>query len=263
MKFCSLYSGSSGNSIFIASDNAKVLIDAGLAGKKIDDALKHIGEESSSIDGIFITHEHSDHIKGVGVLSRKYDIPIYANDNTWAVMEKNIGRIKEHNIRIMDRRSSITINDLEIRSFNIPHDAIAPVGYTVSYAGKSASVVTDFGVFTEEIRDNIIDSDIILLESNHDVNMLRMGPYPYKLKLRVLGENGHLSNEDCGSAIVSLLKNDKKKQIVLGHLSGTNNHPDLAYQTVVDVLSANGIRPGDDVILQLASRHNPSEIILL
>lgn len=263
MKFCSLYSGSSGNSIFIASDNAKVLIDAGLAGKKIDDALKHIGEESSSIDGIFITHEHIDHIKGVGVLSRKYDIPIYANDNTWAVMEKNIGKIKEHNIRIMDRRSSITINDLEIRSFNIPHDAIAPVGYTVSYAGKNASVVTDFGVFTEEIRDNIIDSDIILLESNHDVNMLRMGPYPYKLKLRVLGENGHLSNEDCGSAIVSLLKNDKKKQIVLGHLSGTNNHPDLAYQTVVDVLSANGIRPGDDVTLQLASRHNPSEIILL
>ena len=263
MKFCSLYSGSSGNSIFIASDNTRVLIDAGLAGKKIDDALKHIGEESSSIDGIFITHEHIDHIKGVGVLSRKYDIPIYANDNTWAVMEKNIGKIKEHNIRIMDRRSSITINDLEIRSFNIPHDAIAPVGYTVSYAGKSASVVTDFGVFTEEIRDNIIDSDIILLESNHDINMLRMGPYPYKLKLRVLGENGHLSNEDCGSAIVSLLKNDKKKQIVLGHLSGTNNHPDLAYQTVVDVLSANGIRPGDDVILQLASRHNPSEIILL
>lgn len=197
MKFCSLYSGSSGNSIFIASDNAKVLIDAGLAGKKIDDALKHIGEKSSSIDGIFITHEHIDHIKGVGVLSRKYDIPIYANDNTWAVMEKNIGKIKEHNIRIMDRRSSITINDLEIRSFNIPHDAIAPVGYTVSYAGKNASVVTDFGVFTEEIRDNIIDSDIILLESNHDVNMLRMGPYPYKLKLRVLGENGHLSNEGC------------------------------------------------------------------
>ena len=263
MKFCSLYSGSSGNSIFIASDNTRVLIDAGLAGKKIDEALKHIGEEASSIDGIFITHEHIDHIKGVGVLSRKYDIPIYANDNTWAVMEKNIGKIKEHNIRIMDRRSSIAIKDLEIRSFNIPHDAIAPVGYTVSSAGKNASVVTDFGVFTEEIRDNIIDSDIILLESNHDVNMLRMGPYPYKLKLRVLGENGHLSNEDCGSAIVSLLKNDKKKQIVLGHLSGTNNHPDLAYQTVVDVISANGIRPGDDVILQLASRHNPSEIILL
>ena len=212
MKFCSLYSGSSGNSIFIASDNTRVLIDAGLAGKKIDEALKHIGEEASSIDGIFITHEHIDHIKGVGVLSRKYDIPIYANDNTWAVMEKNIGKIKEHNIRIMDRRSSIAIKDLEIRSFNIPHDAIAPVGYTVSSGGKNASVVTDFGVFTEEIRDNIIDSDIILLESNHDINMLRMGPYPYNLKLRVLGENGHLSNEDCGNAIVSLIKSDKRSR---------------------------------------------------
>ena len=232
MKFCSLYSGSSGNSIFIASDNTRVLIDAGLAGKKIDEALKHIGEEASSIDGIFITHEHIDHIKGVGVLSRKYDIPIYANDNTWAVMEKNIGKIKEHNIRIMDRRSSIAIKDLEIRSFNIPHDAIAPVGYTVSSGGKNASVVTDFGVFTEEIRDNIIDSDIILLESNHDINMLRMGPYPYNLKLRVLGENGHLSNEDCGNAIVSLIKSDKKKQIMLGHLSGTNNHPDLALSLI-------------------------------
>ena len=263
MEFCSLYSGSSGNSIFIASDNTKILIDAGLAGKKIDDALKHIGEEASSIDGIFITHEHIDHIKGVGVLSRKYDIPIYANDNTWAVMEKNIGKIKEHNIRIMDRRSSISIKDLEIRSFNIPHDAIAPVGYTMTSGGKNISVVTDFGVFTEEIRDNIIDSDIILLESNHDVNMLKMGPYPYNLKLRVLGENGHLSNEDCGRAIVSLLEKGIKKQIMLGHLSGTNNHPDLAYQTVLDVLSNNGVKVGDDVSLQLASRHNPSEIILL
>lgn len=263
MKFCSLYSGSSGNSIFVAADNAKILIDAGLAGKKIDEALKHIGEEPSNIDGIFITHEHIDHIKGVGVLSRKYDIPIYANDSTWAVMEKNIGKIKEHNIRIMDRRSSIAINDLEIKSFNIPHDAIAPVGYTIRANGKTASVVTDFGVFTEEIRDNIIDSNIILLESNHDVNMLKMGPYPYNLKLRVLGENGHLSNEDCGAAIVSLLKANEKKHIMLGHLSGTNNHPDLAYQTVKDVLSLNGIKPGEDVSLQLASRHNPSEIIML
>ncbi|MCQ2969855.1 MAG: MBL fold metallo-hydrolase [Clostridium sp.] len=263
MKFCSLYSGSSGNSIFIASNNTKILIDAGLPGKKIDDALKYIGEEASSIDGIFITHEHIDHIKGVGVLSRKYDIPIYANNNTWAVMKKNIGKIKEDNIRVMDRRSSVTINDLEIRSFNIPHDAIAPVGYTVSCDGKSASVVTDFGVFTEEIRDNIIDSDIILLESNHDVNMLKMGPYPYNLKLRVLGENGHLSNDDCGNAILNLLKNNKKKHIMLGHLSGTNNHPDLAYQTIADILSTNGISIGEHVALQMASRHNPSEIILL
>ena len=263
MKFCSLYSGSSGNSIFIASDNTRVLIDAGLAGKKIDEALKHIGEEASSIDGIFITHEHIDHIKGVGVLSRKYDIPIYANDNTWAVMEKNIGKIKEHNIRIMDRRSSIAIKDLEIRSFNIPHDAIAPVGYTVSSGGKNASVVTDFGVFTEEIRDNIIDSDIILLESNHDVNMLKFGPYPYTLKRRILSEVGHLSNEDCGKALVDLIKYKSNKRIILGHLSGTNNHPELALETVSGVLRENNIILDKDIDLTMANRHSPSNLIVV
>ena len=261
--FFTLASSSAGNSSYIGACSGGILVDCGINCRAVESGLNSRDIKPEKLSGILITHEHIDHIKGVGVLSRKYDIPIYANDNTWAVMEKNIGKIKEHNIRIMDRRSSIAIKDLEIRSFNIPHDAIAPVGYTVSSGGKNASVVTDFGVFTEEIRDNIIDSDIILLESNHDINMLRMGPYPYNLKLRVLGENGHLSNEDCGNAIVSLIKSDKKKQIMLGHLSGTNNHPDLAYQTVVDVLSANGIRPGDDVTLQLASRHNPSEIILL
>ena len=263
MKFCSLYSGSSGNCIFVASDNAKVLIDAGLPGKKIDEALKHIGEEPGSIDGIFITHEHSDHIKGVGVLSRKYDIPIYANENTWIAMESNIGKIKEHNKVIIDRRSNTVIKDLDIKSFIIPHDAVAPVGYTLSSNGKNVSVVTDFGVFTEEIRDNIKDSEVILIESNHDVNMLKMGPYPYALKLRVLGEHGHLSNEDCGKAIVDVLRFGLKKTIVLGHLSNTNNHPDVAYQTVLDVLSSNGINPGQEVFLSLANRHNPSELITL
>ena len=157
MKFCSLYSGSSGNSIFIASDNTRVLIDAGLAGKKIDEALKHIGEEASSIDGIFITHEHIDHIKGVGVLSRKYDIPIYAPHDTWVAMESTIGKIKEHNIKVMDRRSVVSIKDMDIKSFIIPHDAAAPVGYTINLDGKMASVATDFGTFTREIEDSIKD----------------------------------------------------------------------------------------------------------
>ena len=176
MKFCSLYSGSSGNSIFIASENARILIDAGLPGKKIDEALKSIGENPKDLDGIFVTHEHSDHIKGIGVLSRKYDIPIYSNADTWTVMEGLIGKIKEHNIRIMDRRSTMSIKDLDVISFNIPHDAVAPVGYTVHCNGKKASVTTDFGIYTEEIRDNIKDSEVILLESNHDINMLKFGP---------------------------------------------------------------------------------------
>ncbi|MGL5087477.1 MAG: MBL fold metallo-hydrolase [Clostridium sp.] len=261
MKFCSLYSGSSGNSIFIASEKARVLIDAGLPGKKIDDALRSIEQNPDSIDGIFITHEHSDHIKGVGVLSRKYDIPIYANADTWTVMEKSIGKIKEHNIKIMDRRSILQIKDLQIKSFNIPHDAVAAVGYTVHCNGKQASVTTDFGVYTEEIRDNIKDSQVMLLESNHDVNMLKFGPYPYNLKRRILSEVGHLSNEDCGKALVDILKYGCEKKVFLGHLSGTNNHPDLAYETVVGVLRENNIELDKDIYLRMANRHSPSNII--
>ena len=124
------------NSIFIASDNAKVLIDAGLPGKKIAEALNSIGEDPSKIDGIFVTHEHSDHIKGIGVLSRKYDIPIFTNANTWSAMESIIGKIKEHNIKIMDRRIYRIFRDIDITSFNIPHDAVAPVGYTIHSNGK-------------------------------------------------------------------------------------------------------------------------------
>lgn len=261
MKFCSLYSGSSGNSIFIASEQARILIDAGLPGKKIDEALRSIEQNPGNIDGIFITHEHSDHIKGVGVLSRKYDIPIYANANTWSAMESNIGKIKEHNIKIMDRRSILKIKDLDIKSFNIPHDAVAAVGYTVHSNGKQASVTTDFGVYTEEIRDNIKDSQVLLLESNHDVNMLKFGPYPYSLKRRILSEVGHLSNEDCGKAIVDILRYGARKKVFLGHLSGTNNHPDLAYQTVINVLQENNIKQNEDIYLAMASRHNPSNII--
>ncbi|MGG7179238.1 MBL fold metallo-hydrolase [Clostridium paraputrificum] len=263
MKFCSLYSGSSGNSIFVSSKEAKILIDAGLPGKKIDEALNSIGENPRDLGGIFITHEHSDHIKGVGVLSRKYDIPIYANDKTWLAMESSIGKIKEHNIKIMDRRSTVDIGDLAIKSFIIPHDAIAPVGYSVVCDNKKVSVATDFGTFTEEIYSNIKDSEVILLESNHDVNMLKFGPYPYSLKRRILSEVGHLSNEDCGKAIVDIAKNGLGKKIILGHLSNTNNHPDLAFQTVLSVVQEYGIKQGEDILLSMANRKAPSEYIEL
>ncbi|WP_455795245.1 MBL fold metallo-hydrolase [Clostridium butyricum] len=261
MVFCSLYSGSSGNSMFITSDRAKILIDAGLPGKKIDEALKAIDEETKNIDGIFITHEHSDHIKGVGVISRKYDIPIYANADTWSAMEGSLGKIKQHNIKVIDKRSVTEIGDLNIKAFNIPHDASGPMGYTVSDGKKNISVATDFGTFTREIYDNVKDSEVILLESNHDVNMLKFGPYPYQLKRRILSEIGHLSNDDCGNAIVELVKCGNNKKIILGHLSNTNNQPDLAYATVLDVLNDNGIKNNEDIILTMANRHNPSSYI--
>lgn len=261
MIFCSLYSGSSGNSMFIASDKAKILIDAGLPGKKIDAALQEIKQNPNELDGIFITHEHSDHIKGVGVLSRKYDIPIYANADTWCAMESSLGKVKEHNMKVIDKRSVTEIGDMSVKAFNIPHDAVAPMGYTVNSSEKSISVATDFGTFTREIYDNIKDSEVILLESNHDVNMLKFGPYPYNLKRRILSEIGHLSNDDCGNAIVELYKCSTNKKIILGHLSNTNNQPDLAYQTVLNVLSENGIKQKKDIILTMANRHSPSSYI--
>lgn len=256
MKFCSLYSGSSGNSIYIASDNVKILVDAGLPGKHIEKALSEIGEKPSDIDGIFITHEHSDHIKGVGVLSRKYDIPIYANKLTWQGMEQCIGKVKEQNIKIIDE-NEMNIKDIQIKSYKIPHDAAMPFGYSVTSGNKKVCVATDLGYFSDEVKEAIKDSDVILLESNHDVEMLKFGPYPYPLKRRILSNVGHLSNEDCGKAIVDIMDH-KKKNIILGHLSKTNNYPELAYKTVENILTSNNIKCQKDIILSVAERSVPS-----
>ena len=210
MKFCSLYSGSSGNSIFIAGDQGKILIDAGMPGKYIEASLKEIGESPKFIDGIFITHEHSDHIKGVGVLSRKYNIPIYATEKTWLEMEGRIGNIKEESVRRFNG-NSIDIKDITVNRFSTPHDAIDSSGYTVHHKDKKCAVVTDIGHFSYEIKDAIRNSDVILLESNHDVEMVKFGPYPYNLKRRILSSVGHLSNEDCGKAIIDILDGKEKE----------------------------------------------------
>lgn len=257
MIFCSLYSGSSGNSIFVGSEQTKILVDAGLTGKSIISALENIGEDPRELNGILITHEHSDHVKGAGIMSRKFDIPIYANEKTWIAMERCLGSIKSHNIRLVEK--DFTIRDMEISSFRVPHDAAACRGYTIAHGGKKISIATDIGVFTEEIRKNILESDLVLLESNHDVEMLKFGPYPYDLKRRVLSEVGHLSNVDAGKAALEILKHGSKK-IVLGHLSGTNNIPELAFKTVESIFLEEklSIGKGLDVDLALASRIRPS-----
>ena len=146
MIFCSLYSGSSGNSIFISTGKSKVLIDAGMPGKSIEKALNEIGETCENLDGIFVTHEHGDHIKGVGILSRKYNIPIFANISTWEVMLNSIGKIKDVNIKIVNN-ASVSINDMDILSYNIPHDAVAPCGYSLVHNNKKVCIATDLGSF--------------------------------------------------------------------------------------------------------------------
>jgi phosphoribosyl 1,2-cyclic phosphodiesterase len=261
MFFCSLYSGSSGNSIFVSSEETKILIDAGLPGKKIEMALNKINREASNIDAIFITHEHSDHIKGVGVLSRRYDIPIYANKSTWKEMFDKIGKIKEKNIKIMEN-DYVILKDMKITKYNISHDAAEPVGYTIQAGKKKVCIATDLGYFSEEVKEAVSEADIVLLESNHDVDMVKCGPYPYNLKRRILSDIGHLSNDDCGKAIAYIAKG-KCKRIILGHLSKTNNHPQLAYETVVSVLRENDIELDRDICVDMANRDMPSECIEL
>lgn len=259
MIFCPLYSGSSGNSIFVSSNNTKVLVDAGLPGKSIEKALERIGENPADIDGIFVTHEHIDHTKGVGVLSRKYDIPIYTNAPTWDSMSKTIGKIKDKNIKVL-QSNYISIKDMDITSYKISHDAAAPSGYSLSCEDKKACIATDLGFFSTEIRKTLEDADVVLLESNHDVQMLKFGPYPYNLKKRILSNIGHLSNDDCGKAIVNIA-NGKFKKIILGHLSKTNNYPELAYQTVLNILNEAKIDLNKDLTVSVAKRDMPSNYI--
>ncbi|WP_125154142.1 MBL fold metallo-hydrolase [Clostridium rectalis] len=259
MFFYSLYSGSSGNSVLVSSEKTKILIDAGLPGKSIEKALHTIDQKPTEIDAIFVTHEHTDHIKGVGVLSRKYDIPIYTDSLTWEAMLPKIGKLKEHNIKIIENNYS-NVKDLDIISYNIPHDAVSPHGYSICNNKKKFCLATDLGYFTEEIQSILKDADAILLESNHDEEMLKFGPYPYVLKRRILSDMGHLSNEACGKAILSIL-NSYKKKIMLGHLSKTNNYPDLAYQTVLSLLTENEVKLNEDIELFMANRSIPSKIV--
>ncbi|MEG2289785.1 MAG: MBL fold metallo-hydrolase [Clostridium sp.] len=256
MKFCPLFSGSSGNSIFASENGSNILIDVGMPGKSIDRELNNIGVDPKSIDGIFITHEHSDHIKGAGVFSRKYDVPIYAPSLTWEAMETKIGNIRVENIKIIDGKFS-EIKGLTIENFPISHDAVSPRGYKIHGKKKTCCIATDLGYFSIEVKEALVDSDIILLESNHDVEMVKFGPYPYPLKRRILSSQGHLSNEDCGKAIVDILK-DEYKTIYLGHLSKTNNYPELAYETVVGVLRENNINIEKDISLRMCNRDGHS-----
>lgn len=259
MIFCPLYSGSSGNSVFISSENSSILIDAGLSGKSIEKAFTSIDRNINNLDGIFVTHEHIDHVKGVGVLSRRYDIPVFANELTWKSMSKTIGKIKEENIRIIDKES-VNIKDINVASYKIPHDAADPVGYSICCGKKKMSIATDLGYFSKEVEESVKNSDVVLLESNHDVEMLKFGPYPYSLKRRILSNVGHLSNDDCGKAIINMIKNNCKN-IVLGHLSKTNNYPELAYATVTEVLRESHIKVDKDIHITMAKRDMPSNYV--
>lgn len=258
MWFCSLYSGSSGNCIYVGSEKANILVDAGLSGKKIIRALNEIGVSPEKIDAILVTHEHRDHINGVGVLSRMFNIPIFANNNTWEGMAGMIGKINERNIKITRNDCIFTIGNIEIKPYSIPHDAADPVGYCFYNNNNKISIATDIGHVSKNVADNIKDSDLLLLESNHDLEMLKSGPYPFELKKRIMSDVGHLSNKDAGKALLKVL-GSKPSTVVLGHLSEMNNYPELCFKTVASALVEDGVELGRDVSLSLADRHSVSK----
>ena len=262
IKFCSLSSGSSGNCQYIETDRTKILIDGGFSGKKIEGLLSSIGTSAIDIDYILVTHEHIDHVKGVGVLSRRYDIPILANNNTWLNMSKTIGEIKDRNIKIIESNKDFELEDLGVCPFKIFHDAAEPVGYCIYYKNIKISIITDTGWVNNNIKSKIKGSTLYLMESNHDVKMLKEGSYPWYLKKRILGVNGHLSNEDAGKVLSEVLLG-KGEVVLLGHLSKDNNSPSLAQETVRECIESHGINVHRDIALDLTYRDRPTKVYAL
>lgn len=262
LKFCSLFSGSSGNSLFVQSDQSKILIDCGASGKKICEALASINSSIEDIDAILITHEHSDHVQSLGLLSKKYNIPIYINEETFnALTNAQKEKISEDKINFFINDKEFYFNDLTIKPFSIPHDAANPCGYNIHNGKRKISIATDLGHINDSILDNLKNSSFILLESNYDPSILQVSKYPYSLKERIKGPKGHLSNETAGK-LISALSGNELKEVMLGHLSKENNFPELAYQTVTEELMRNNIDL-NTLRLSVANRYNPSKIVEL
>jgi metallo-beta-lactamase family protein yycJ len=261
MQYISVSSGSSGNCHFISDGNTKILIDAGLSGKKIEKNLWEHSEDLKEIQGIFVTHEHLDHIKGVGILSRRYNIPVYATEGTWRGMEQGLGNIIEKNQKIIEIGSSIEIGTIQLNAYSVLHDALEPCGFTITDGRKKVSIATDLGCVTKEVVGALQGSDLVVLESNYDDELLRYSGYPYALKSRLRSNQGHLSNEDAGKLSVFLVQSGINR-IALAHLSKENNHPMLAHQVVSDMMKEQLITE-KDVELSVLLRDCVSEQYIL
>jgi phosphoribosyl 1,2-cyclic phosphodiesterase len=239
MRICSIASSSSGNCIYVGTANTHLLIDSGISGKRLKAGLGLIGLDPSDIDGVLITHEHSDHIKGLGVVSRKYSIPIYTTELTWKKIISSglTGTIDKTLFHPITPDCDFIINELIVHPFNTSHDAVQPVCYTFTKDKKKISVATDLGCYNSYIKEKLKDSNLLFIEANHDIEMLKTGSYPYYLKKRILSDKGHLSNEMSGKLITELF-HENLQYVVLGHLSKENNRPDIAHKSVRAELAA-------------------------
>lgn len=265
MDFFSVASGSSGNCICLGSDQCHVMIDAGISGKRIEEGMNTYDYTTSDMDGVLITHEHSDHIQGLGVVARKYGLPIYATKGTAdAILQSSsVGKIDPSLFHVIEAGKTFFIGNLEIYPMSISHDAADPVAYLVSDGRHRVGIVTDLGYYDADIVSHMEGLDALLLEANHDIRMLQVGAYPYPLKQRILGERGHLSNETSGQLLGQIL-HDGMQHILLGHLSKENNYDELAYETVrLEISLGDNPYRGNDFPIEVAKRDRPSSLIRL
>lgn len=260
LNFCSLYSSSTGNCLFAQSDNTNILIDAGVSVRKIENALSGLNISPDSISAILVTHEHSDHVQALGTFSKKYNIPVFANQETWmALSDDQINKISLDNRKQFLVEEKFNIGDLEILPFSIPHDAANPCGFSIYHDSSKISIATDLGHMTPQILKNLEHSSFVLLESNYEPEVLRYSRYPYVLKKRIDGPNGHLSNIIAGKTISHLIPYGLQS-VMLGHLSKENNFPELAYKTVMEQIVENHFSE-NSITLNVASRIAPSPFI--
>jgi len=264
LQLCSLASGSSGNCIYIGTDTTHILVDTGLSGKKIKDGLDSILIDPKALHGILVTHEHSDHISGLGVMVRRYKLPIYLTKETWHAIKRQgkVGEIEESYVRFIEPDKGFFIQDLWITPFKTSHDAAESVCYTFTHSHGKIGFATDLGVYNDYILEHLKGSNILYIEANHDVKMLEAGSYPYYLKQRILSDLGHLSNE-VSTRLISDVIHNELKYIVLAHLSGENNHPDIAYLEVRNLLDYYYQNKFQHIELSVAKRDTYSKPVII
>src|SRR5574342_1257287 len=244
LKMSVLASGSTGNAIYVEAEEQSFLIDAGLSGKQMEGLFKQIDRKIDDLSAIFVTHEHSDHIKGIGVLARKYKIPVYANEKTWKAMDPLIGEVSLDQKFTFQMETVQSFGSVDVESFGVSHDAVEPMFYVFHHGGKKIVLITDTGYVSDRMKRIIENANAYVFESNHDVQMLRMGRYPWNIKRRILSDVGHVSNEDAALAMSEVV-GDNTKKVYLAHLSLDNNMKELARMSVAQTLESRGMMVGE------------------
>lgn len=250
-RLCPLFSGSSGNSYYIGSRSAGLLIDAGRSARQLDNMLRLCGIDPLAIQGILVTHEHSDHVIGLRVFARKYGLPVFASAGTLSALGSTLEDVKTYPVE-----TGLQLAGMTVDPFHTSHDCAEPMGFRVKTEdGRRFALSTDLGYLSEEVRESLLGTDLVVIESNHDPEMLRTGPYPYPLKQRILSDQGHLSNGACAGFLPELAKSGTKR-FLLAHLSRENNSPALALETSLSSLVQAGFVRDVDFLLDTARVEN-------